>query len=87
MILGLDISTSITGYTILDYHGKIIRCGAWDMRNKKKFDNFVKTDEVKFITSNLMCVRTYSTKFQNTKLYSSAFPKLFRNEFNFFVAK
>jgi len=39
MILGLDVSTSITGYTILDYHDKIIRCNAWDLRNKKKFKN------------------------------------------------
>jgi len=39
MILGLDVSTSITGYTILDYEGKLIRCDAWDMRNKNKFKN------------------------------------------------
>jgi len=39
MILGLDISTSITGYCIIDTEGEIIRCGAWDMRNKNKFAN------------------------------------------------
>jgi len=38
MILGLDISTSITGYTVVDLEGKILRCDAWDMRNKKKFN-------------------------------------------------
>jgi hypothetical protein len=37
MILGLDISTSITGATILDKNGKILFCEAWDMRNKKYF--------------------------------------------------
>ncbi len=37
MIIGLDISTSITGYCILDNSREIIRCGAWDMRNKKHF--------------------------------------------------
>ena len=48
MILGLDVSTSITGYTIIDYEGKLIRCAAWDMRNKNKFSNhFDKANHVK----------------------------------------
>ncbi len=37
MILGLDISTSITGATILDKEGNIVSCESWDMRNKKFF--------------------------------------------------
>jgi|TARA_R100000149_G_C5847545_1_gene117346 Holliday junction resolvasome RuvABC endonuclease subunit len=37
MILGLDISTSITGYTVLDKSGKIVAIGHWDTRNKNKF--------------------------------------------------
>ena len=46
MILGLDISTSITGYTVIDLEGKILRCDAWDMRNKKKFnDHFEKASK------------------------------------------
>ena len=36
-ILGLDISTSITGASILDKTGKIILCEAWDTRNKNYF--------------------------------------------------
>jgi len=40
MLLGLDVSTSITGYTILDCHGKLIRCNAWDVRNKNRFKNY-----------------------------------------------
>jgi len=48
MILGLDVSTSITGYAVLDYEGKIIRCGAWDMRNKNRFkDHFEKAVFIK----------------------------------------
>jgi Holliday junction resolvasome RuvABC endonuclease subunit len=39
MILGLDVSTSITGYTVMDYEGKIIRCDVWDIRNKNKYKN------------------------------------------------
>jgi len=37
MILGLDISTSITGYTILDYDGSIIVCNHIDLRKEKNF--------------------------------------------------
>lgn len=37
MILGLDISTSIVGYTILDEDAKLIECEAWDLRNKRYF--------------------------------------------------
>lgn len=37
MILGLDISTSITGATILDEEGKCIFNQFWDTRNKNKF--------------------------------------------------
>lgn len=36
MILGLDISTSITGFTILDDSGDVVLC---DYINLKKFDN------------------------------------------------
>ena len=37
MILGLDISTSITGYTILDHGGKILACDHIDLRKEKNF--------------------------------------------------
>ena len=37
MILGLDISTSITGYTILDNDGNIIVCNHIDLRKEKSF--------------------------------------------------
>jgi Holliday junction resolvasome RuvABC endonuclease subunit len=40
LILGLDISTSITGYAIIDLDGKIIEIGSWDLRNKKQFPDF-----------------------------------------------
>jgi len=39
MILGLDISTSITGFCILDQESEIIRCDAWDLRNKKIYNS------------------------------------------------
>ena len=37
MILGLDISTSITGVTILDNNGEVIYCDVWDFRKDKGF--------------------------------------------------
>lgn len=37
MVLGMDISTSVTGYTILDKDGKIIEFDHIDTKSKKKF--------------------------------------------------
>ena len=37
MILGLDISTSITGATVIDDKGKVIYNEAWDLRKHKDF--------------------------------------------------
>lgn len=48
MILGLDISTSITGATVIDENGHIHFCEAWDTRNKNKFPTlYHKADFVK----------------------------------------
>jgi len=37
MILGLDVSTSITGATIIDEKGNVVFCEAWDTRKFKDF--------------------------------------------------
>jgi len=37
LILGLDISTSITGWTVADFAGNVIEYGAWDTRKYKDF--------------------------------------------------
>ena len=48
MILGLDISTSVIGYSILDEEAKIIKCEAWDLRNKRYFpDLYSKASHIK----------------------------------------
>ena len=48
MILGLDISTSITGATLVDDIGQVLYCEAWDMRNKNHFpDLYSKANFVK----------------------------------------
>ena len=44
MILGLDISTSITGYTILDNKGNIVICDHIDLRKEKNF--FLKAAQI-----------------------------------------
>ena len=44
MILGLDVSTSITGATILDERGDIVENVAWDTRKYKNF--FEKAEHV-----------------------------------------
>jgi len=48
MILGLDISTSITGATVLDEHGKVLMCEHWDTRNKNKYEDlFAKAEQIR----------------------------------------
>jgi|TARA_R110000824_G_scaffold67142_2_gene173872 Holliday junction resolvasome RuvABC endonuclease subunit len=37
MILGLDVSTSITGVSVVDHNGELLLYEAWDMRNKRYF--------------------------------------------------
>jgi len=55
MILGLDVSTSITGYTVMDHKNKIIRCDVWDTRNKNKYkDHF---DKASFIKDDLYSMK------------------------------
>ena len=48
MYLGLDISTTFTGATILDKTGQIVYNQSWDMRNKNKFPSlYKKADHIK----------------------------------------
>ena len=49
MILGLDISTSITGATLLDKNGSVVFCEVWDTRNKNRYEDlFAKADYLRF---------------------------------------
>lgn len=52
MLLGLDISTSITGATVLDDNDKIVYCESWDTRNKNKFPNLF--SKAQFIKQKLL---------------------------------
>ena len=57
MILGLDVSTSVIGYTILDEDAKIIECEAWDLRNKRYFpDLYIKATHIKDKLLDIKCL-------------------------------
>ena len=51
MILGLDISTSITGITVIDSNNNILLCEHLDTRNKNKFPSLLQ--KAGFIRENL----------------------------------
>ena len=55
MILGLDISTSITGATVLDSCGTMIYNCSWDTRNKNKFPTLY--DKMKFVKNHLLYLK------------------------------
>ena len=75
MILGLDVSTSITGYTIED-NGKIILNGAWDTR---KYKNFF--DKVVHVKDGLDKIRKeYGTRI--TAVYIEQSLQSFRSGFS-----
>jgi len=75
LILGLDVSTSITGYTIVD-NGKIILNGAWDTR---KYKNFF--DKVVHVKDGLDKIRKeYGTRI--TAVYIEQSLQSFRSGFS-----
>ena len=49
MILGLDVSTSITGATVIDKKGNVLMCEAWDTRKFKSF-----FDKAAFIRTRIL---------------------------------
>ena len=55
MILGLDISTSITGATILDSSANMLYNESWDTRNKNKFSSLY--EKAQFIRERLVELR------------------------------
>ena len=55
MLLGLDVSTSITGATVLDENQNIVYCESWDTRNSKKFPSLFA--KAQFIKTKLLEIR------------------------------
>ena len=74
MILGLDISTSITGYTILDCNGKILACDHIDLRKEKNF--FKKIQIVR------KCLETLEIEYNIEQVYIEQSLQSFRSGFS-----
>ncbi|MEK9694846.1 MAG: hypothetical protein VW270_03720 [Candidatus Poseidoniales archaeon] len=74
MILGLDISTSITGYTILDNDGNIVLCDHIDLRKEKNF--FKKADMIEDKLENI------SYRFYISRIYVEQSLQSFRSGFS-----
>ena len=71
MILGLDVSTSITGVTILDDDGNVVFNEAWDFRNKRHFPTlFNKGYETKELLFQLKLEYDISSVFIEQSLQS-----------------
>ena len=77
MILGLDISTSITGATILDEEGKIIFCESWDTRNANKFKDLF--EKANFIRLQIFAL---AHKFEIKEVYIEQSLQSFRSGFS-----
>ena len=79
MILGLDISTSIVGATVLTESGEVIYCESWDLRNKNKFPSlFAKAQRVKQMLAILHDVK----KIHFDKVYVEQSLQAFRPGFS-----
>ena len=77
MILGLDISTSITGATVLDKTGAMVYNSAWDTRNKNKFASLY--EKAQFIKNQLIQLED---KFYIEKVYIEQSLQTFRSGFS-----
>ena len=75
MILGLDVSTSITGVSVIDKSGEILFYEAWDMRNKRYFPTL--WDKADFIENKLRELKVRK-KFIIEKIYVEQSLQAFR---------
>jgi hypothetical protein len=75
MILGLDVSTSITGVSVVDKNGEILFYEAWDMRNKRYFPTL--WDKADFIENKLSELKVRK-KFIVEKIYIEQSLQAFR---------
>ena len=76
MILGLDISTSIIGATIVSDNGDVVATHAWDMRNKNHFpDVYTKYNHVQGELLDLLTNHKLSHIFieQSLQMFRSGF--------------
>jgi Holliday junction resolvasome RuvABC endonuclease subunit len=74
MILGLDISTSITGYTVLDYEGNILACDHLDLRKEKDFFK-----KIQIVSS---CLEAVNDEYEIEQVYIEQSLQSFRSGFS-----
>tara|TARA_R110000744_G_scaffold125410_1_gene231076 strand:- start:376 stop:906 length:531 start_codon:yes stop_codon:yes gene_type:complete len=74
MILGLDVSTSITGATVIDENDKVVFCEAWDTRKFKSF-----FEKASYIRSKLVDTKA---RFPITKIVIEQSLQMFRAGFS-----
>lgn len=97
-ILGLDVSTSITGYTIVDENGKILEQGALDTRNPNHFPDFwSKCEAAEKLIKDLNSKHTFDSVWieQSLQTFKSGFSSAqtlstlskFNGIFSWFVVK
>lgn len=75
-MLGLDISTSITGVTLANEEG-ILLCEYWDTRNKRKFPTLY--EKASFIRENLL---TISRQYNVSEIFIEQSLQSFRSGFS-----
>ena len=75
MILGLDVSTSITGVTLLDDKGNVVLNDAWDTR---KYKNFF--EKVEYVEKQIESLSMYKKKIK--KVYVEQSLQSFRSGFS-----
>ena len=74
MILGLDVSTSITGATVLDSEGNRIFCEAWDTRKLKGL--YATAEEIE------RSLKAIKSKFEIEQIYIEQSLQSFRRGFS-----
>ena len=79
MILGLDVSTSITGVSVIDRNGEILLSEIWDTRNKNKFPSLFQ--KARFIENKISDLKT-NRKFIIEKIYIEQSLQAFRPGFS-----
>jgi Holliday junction resolvasome RuvABC endonuclease subunit len=77
MILGLDVSTSITGVSVINDEGEILLCEAIDTRNKRYFPSLLK--KATFIKDKL---REIKGTYQIDEIYIEESLQSFRSGFS-----
>jgi Holliday junction resolvasome RuvABC endonuclease subunit len=77
MILGLDISTSIIGTTIVSKEGQIVLTDAWDMRNKNHYPDV-------YLKYSLVCKKLNDliARYDITHIFIEQSLQMFRSGFS-----